>query len=325
MKKKIFSQGRYPNGAHSEFNHFVQELVEADKLVSEVVKDELESYVKANAMEDEAQGKVMASEYTIGIDAQDAIRGTMYKSFAKAVWNFQKCSQESYRNDARAIGGLLKKYKISTRSHRDKETGSMRNLIVDLQSEAYSAKVEHLGMTAVVSNMKNANDKLRELSKKRGDERCDKVKISNVKARNLVDDAFEDLMLQIMAKAKSKSTPEDVRNACADIADKVEGKISEYHSNFSSKKKSAAPAKDGEKTTVEDGEGSKGKKPKSKENKEGKTELTPTDDGKPSGVEPEKEPDGGEKDKEEMPSDNPSEHDAPQPSDGDNTPLNPAM
>lgn len=71
---------------------------------------------------------------------------------------------------AKVLAQHIKDYKINTVDQLDKETGLLVNFITDLEDK-YTAQVTKLGLTAFVTNMKEANERVRTLTLQRTNEK----------------------------------------------------------------------------------------------------------------------------------------------------------
>ena len=101
---------------------------------------------------------------------------------------------------AKVLAQHIKDYKINTADQLDKETGLLVNFISDLEGK-YSAQVTTLGLTAFVTNMKEANERVRTLTLQRTNERMG-LEVGALKnARVATDNAYRALVKMVNALA----------------------------------------------------------------------------------------------------------------------------
>ena len=95
---------------------------------------------------------------------------------------------------------MIKDYKINTADQLDKETGLLVNFISDLEDK-YAAQVAKLGLTAFVTNLKEANERVRTLTLQRTNEKIG-ITVGALKtARTASDDAYRALVKMVNALA----------------------------------------------------------------------------------------------------------------------------
>ena len=99
---------------------------------------------------------------------------------------------------AKILNQHIKDYRINVKAQLDKETGLLQNFIADLQ-EKYAEQVETLSLTALVTKMQAANEKVNELIQQRADEYAMRTVGATKQARVKVDEAYRNLILVINA------------------------------------------------------------------------------------------------------------------------------
>lgn len=101
---------------------------------------------------------------------------------------------------AKILSQHIKDYKINTADQLDKETGLLVNFISDLEDK-YAAQVAKLGLTAFVTNLKEANERVRTLTLQRTNEKIS-ITVGALKtARTASDDAYRALVKMVNALA----------------------------------------------------------------------------------------------------------------------------
>ena len=121
-------------------------------------------------MEDEALKISQKSLLTDEIAKADADRDALYAGYKKAVEGFLAIPVADMAQAATELAQHIKDYRISTADQLDKETGLLVNFIADLEGK-FSEQVKKLSLTTFVTNMKEANERVRTLTLQRTNER----------------------------------------------------------------------------------------------------------------------------------------------------------
>ena len=137
---------------------------------------------------------------TDDITKADSDRDALYAGYKKAVEAFLAMPIADMAQAAKVLAQHIKDYKINTAGQLDKETGLLVNFITDLEDK-YSAQVAKLGLTAFVTNLKEANERVRMLTLQRTNEKMG-VTVGALKAaRTASDDAYRALVKMVNALA----------------------------------------------------------------------------------------------------------------------------
>lgn len=137
---------------------------------------------------------------TDDIAKADNDRDALYAGYKKAVEAFLAMPIADMAQAAKILAQHIKDYKINTADQLDKETGLLVNFITDLEDK-YSAQVAKLGLTAFVTNLKEANERVRMLTLQRTNEKMG-VTVGALKAaRTASDDAYRALVKMVNALA----------------------------------------------------------------------------------------------------------------------------
>lgn len=137
---------------------------------------------------------------TDDIAKADIDRDALYAGYKKAVEAFLAMPIADMAQAAKVLAQHIKDYKINTAGQLDKETGLLVNFITDLEDK-YSAQVAKLGLTAFVTNLKEANERVRMLTLQRTNEKMG-VTVGALKAaRTASDDAYRALVKMVNALA----------------------------------------------------------------------------------------------------------------------------
>ena len=191
---------RMNNGAHFTFVSNILARAEADTAVKGKASELVSNFKAAVAAEDEALKISQKSLLTDDITKADIDRDALYAGYKKAVEAFLAMPIADMAQAAKVLAQHIKDYKINTAGQLDKETGLLVNFITDLEDK-YSAQVAKLGLTAFVTNLKEANERVRMLTLQRTNEKMG-VTVGALKAaRTASDDAYRALVKMVNALA----------------------------------------------------------------------------------------------------------------------------
>lgn len=191
---------RMNNGAHFTFVSNILARAEADTAVKGKAAEQVNNLKAAVSAEDEALKISQKSLLTDDIAKADNDRDALYAGYKKAVEAFLAMPIADMAQAAKVLAQHIKDYKINTADQLDKETGLLVNFITDLEDK-YSAQVTKLGLTAFVTNMKEANERVRTLTLQRTNEKMG-VTVGALKAaRTASDDAYRALVKMVNALA----------------------------------------------------------------------------------------------------------------------------
>ena len=191
---------RMNNGAHFTFVSNILARAEADSKVKVKAADLVTALKEAVAAEDEALKISQKSLLTDEIAKADSDRDALYAGYKKAVEGFQAMPIADMAQAAKELAQHIKDYRISTTDQLDKETGLLVNFIADLETK-FATQVATLSLTAFVTNMKEANERVRTLTLQRTEDRMT-LPIGAMKtARAASDEAYRQLVKMVNALA----------------------------------------------------------------------------------------------------------------------------
>ena len=191
---------RMNNGAHFTFVSNILARAEADTAVKGKAADQVNNLKAAVSAEDEALKISQKSLLTDDIAKADSDRDALYAGYKKAVEGFLAMPIANMAQAAKILSQHIKDYKINTADQLDKETGLLVNFISDLEDK-YAAQVAKLGLTAFVTNLKEANERVRTLTLQRTNEKIG-ITVGALKtARTASDDAYRALVKMVNALA----------------------------------------------------------------------------------------------------------------------------
>ena len=191
---------RMNNGAHFTFVSNILARAEADASVKGKAADLVSNLKAAVSVEDEALKTSQKSLLSDDIAKADADRDSLYTSYKKAVSAFLAMPIADMAQAAKILSQHIKDYKINTADQLDKETGLLLNFITDLEGK-HSEQVAKLSLTAFVSNLKEANERVRALTLQRTNEKMGMTVGVLKAARTASDDAYRALVKMVNALA----------------------------------------------------------------------------------------------------------------------------
>ena len=191
---------RMNNGAHFTFVSNILARAEADTAIKGKASELVSNFKAAVSAEDEALKISQKSLLTDEIAKADSNRDALYAGYKKAVEGFLAMPIADMAQAAKVLAQHIKDYKINTADQLDKETGLLVNFISDLEDK-YAAQVAKLGLTAFVTNLKEANERVRTLTLQRTNEKIG-ITVGALKAaRTASDDAYRALVKMVNALA----------------------------------------------------------------------------------------------------------------------------
>ena len=242
---------RMSNGSHFLFITDAVGLATADAKVKTKVTAELTALQTALKAEDDALALSKANLLSKEIKAIDAERDKHYKALRKAIKFFLSHPDAEQVKAAQRLERLLKDYNIDPKMQLDRETGLLLNLISDLETKS-AADVTALALTPVVQAMKQANDKLREVTRARANDRAVQIVGQLKQAQHASAEAYRALVQKVNALA--------VVEGEADYADFI-SKMNEQVKHYKQEVLPKAKKKDGGKQPGDGGKPGEGKKP----------------------------------------------------------------
>ena len=194
------SLGRMTNGAHFTFVTNILARAEADSAVMNKAAEEVAAFKAAVDKEDEVLKVSQKSLLTDEITKADSERDTLYAGYKKAVEGFLAMPIAEMAQAAKILAQHIKDYRINVADQLDKETGMLVNFISDLEDK-YSEQTAKLALTAFVTNLKEANERVRSLTLQRTNERMGLSVGALKNARKATDAAYYALIKMVNALA----------------------------------------------------------------------------------------------------------------------------
>lgn len=188
------------NGAHFTFVSNILARAEADTAVKGKASELVSNFKAAVAAEDEALKISQKSLLSDDIAKADSDRDALYIGYKRAVEGFLAMPVADMAQAAKVLAQHIKDYKISTAGQLDKETGLLVNFIADLEGKN-SEQVAKLGLTAFVTNLKEANERVRTQTLQRTNEKMGVIVGALKTARAASDEAYRALVKMVNALA----------------------------------------------------------------------------------------------------------------------------
>ena len=194
------SLGRLNNGAHFLYVSNVLARAEADGKVSTKAATQIAALKAAVAQEDKDLKLSQKSLLTDDIAEADHDRDLLLGGYKQAVRGFLNLPVENMAQAAKVLNQHIIDYDIDPQAQLDKETGLLVNFIADLEGK-YATQVAALSLTPFVTNLKEANERVRTLTADRTEERM-AVSVGALKqSRKAADYAYRTLVKWVNALA----------------------------------------------------------------------------------------------------------------------------
>ncbi len=209
MKKEISEiyLKRMNNAAHFLFVKKIRDRAKVHPVISVKCKKWFDPLDAAVDKEDANLIISQKSQFTDAITEADGVRGMNYMVYKQAVRNFKNLSAGPMAEAAKILWQHIKDYGIDTRMQLDRETSLLLNFVSDLETK-YAEQVATLGLTAFVTNIKTANEKVIELTDSRTEERMGQTLGALKASREDSDDKTLALFKSVNAYAWLEDTDE---------------------------------------------------------------------------------------------------------------------
>ena len=188
------------NGVHFLFVKSVLDRAKGDAKVMNKAAKLVGILETAVAKEDECLTLSRKNFKSDEIKQADQDRDTLYAKFRAMVKSFLDIPMQEEAEAAKYLWQSIKDYNIDTKSNLQQETGLLLNLVADLQGPL-ATHVETLGLTRLVENLKQTNERVNDMLLQRTEDRSGQVLGALRTARFATDDAYDDLVEVIDALA----------------------------------------------------------------------------------------------------------------------------
>lgn len=231
---QTISLTRMNNGAHYTFVNLISNRAQADEKVKAKAAELVAALKTAVEAEDEVLKLSQKNLLTDEIAKADADRDALYSGYKKAVEGFLPMPVAELSQAAKVLAQHIKDYRISTTDQLDKETGLLVNFIADLETK-FAPQVATLSLMAFVTNLKEANERVRTLTLQRTEDRMTLPVGAMKAARTASDEAYRQLVKMVNALAMVFGV-----NDYADFIDYVNTEIVHFKREVLNQKASTA-------------------------------------------------------------------------------------
>ncbi|MDR0988684.1 MAG: DUF6261 family protein [Prevotellaceae bacterium] len=195
-KAESFYYREMNNGGHFQFETDVYNRAKSTPAINSKFKAELEAFGKAIDAENAALKLSTKSLITDQIEEADALRDRLYPALVKRVETF--LLEPDKAGLAKQLEQAFKDYRIRVKGQRDKESGMMGNLILDMRTK-YAAAVKTLGLTSLVDQFAAANQQVIDLMQQRTEEQKNHVNGTLKAARAEAEKAYHTFIEKLNA------------------------------------------------------------------------------------------------------------------------------
>ncbi len=197
---QAFNLVRLRNYGHFLFVTDITTRAKADPVVVEKAGDDLTALCNSLEQEDKYVTLSQKSLKSDKIAALDEERDGIILGLKKTLLGFLELPVEDIAEAAEIVWQAFVDYDIDPKMQRDLETGALINLINDLETK-YADQVSLLGISVFVAKLKDVNERLRELTEARLDERMAQTVGALRAARKVTDDDYRNFVTTINAHA----------------------------------------------------------------------------------------------------------------------------
>ena len=147
-------------------------------------------FLAAAAHEDDCYLIISKSDLTPQIAGADSERDTKYVGLKTMADALSRIGSDEQKQAALQMLDLCAHYKVDISERYDDETTKMTQLLQELQSSAWTARVELLGLTATVSELVALNQQIKHLIELRNNDLAQVTPQAMLQARQASDEAY---------------------------------------------------------------------------------------------------------------------------------------
>ncbi|MDR0766253.1 MAG: DUF6261 family protein, partial [Odoribacteraceae bacterium] len=137
---------------------------------------------------------IRKSEYTGQIREQDALRDSLLSALTAAIRANQHNPDAAKRDAARRLLSIVKHYGQVSRRKQQEESAAIDDIVRELSVTTFSGLIALLGLTALFSQVVEANNEFFRLTLARVDEMKQRPNVTMSELRLEVNDLLEDLL-----------------------------------------------------------------------------------------------------------------------------------
>ena len=158
--------------------------------VPALLSQAITQFQTAAANEDECYLIISKSELTPQIAALDSERDTKYVGLKSMADGLHRIGSAEQQQAAGQLIDLCAHYKVDISERYDDETTKMSQLLQELQTPAWTARIETLGLTATVGELVSLNQQIKHLIDLRNNDLAQVTPQAMLQARTASDDAY---------------------------------------------------------------------------------------------------------------------------------------
>ena len=147
-------------------------------------------YQAAAAHEDDCYLIISKSDLTPQIAEIDAERDTKYVGMKSMADALSRIGTPEQQQAATQLLDLCAHYKVDISERYDDETTKMSQLLQELQTETWTARIESLGLTATVTELVSLNQQIKHLIELRNNDLAQVTPQAMLQARAASDEAY---------------------------------------------------------------------------------------------------------------------------------------
>ena len=204
MNVKAFKQigqfvGKFVNQSNTRHLSWIQQF--GSRLTSEItdqlsgqtpalLNQAIAQYQAAAAHEDDCYLIISKSDLTPQIADIDTQRDTKYIGLKTMADALSRIGTPEQQQAAALLTDLFAHYKVDISARYDDETTKMSQLLQELQTPTWAARVETLGLTATVTELVSLNQQMKQLIAQRNNELAQVTPQAMAQARAASDEAY---------------------------------------------------------------------------------------------------------------------------------------
>lgn len=219
---------RMRNGTHLNYMSLIDGFISKYSTENEGFLARQKAFKEALAYEDKCFVLCRSSEHTDKLRAAEDARDSLYKSIYHLILSYAEISTLPQYEAAIKLKRLVKSYGYSTRWKRRQKTGAIASLVGDMQSEAFQTEVESLGLTSLVTQLKEQNDVINPSLEERSHQMSKINRQALQKARVATDVAYDELAQYVESMCcfmQDKKLSEIIDSINYDVKDLIQNEL----------------------------------------------------------------------------------------------------
>lgn len=196
----VISKQSMRNGVHFTFIEAFIALLKQEKVnvhADSNITDKFYELTEAFTQEDALFKLSMGSRLTQQIADADRRRDRAWNAVKTITTALAEAGTTEQQAAAEKLAEIIKKYKVDVNAAFDQESALLTNAITDI--EAINKEIEALHLSAILAELKSANEAVKAMLAERSKELCKNVAGALKAAREKVDALYDDLVLYLNA------------------------------------------------------------------------------------------------------------------------------